>query len=147
MSKALDSTPSGRLADAWLALWNGDYSGADTLIRPDFQVHAAMLDGGEGGAVSGPQGLVGWISQIRGAIPDLVFTIQVGPIAQDDHLALRWSANGSYAGGFPGAAAPVGTKVAFTGTDVLSVRDGQLTEYWVNSDMHVLFAQLQVGGG
>lgn len=68
----------------------------------------------------------------------------MGPIIDGDLIALRWRAQGSYAGGFPGAAAPAGTPADFTGTDLLRVQDGQLAEYWVNSDVHVLLAQLQV---
>lgn len=141
------SSPSADLVDAWLKLWNGDYSQADNLISPSFRVHAALLDGGDGSSIGGPHGLVGWISQIRAAVPDLTFEIQVGPIEQDSHVALRWCAEGSYAGGYPGALAPVGTPVAFTGTDLLRVHDGRLVEYWVNSDIHHLLMQLQVGAG
>jgi predicted ester cyclase len=132
------------LVESWLKLWNGDYSEAEALISSDFVIHAAMLDGGDGSGAGGPQGLVGWVGQTRAALPDLDFTVEVGPVVEDDHLALRWSARGTYAGGFPGAAAAAGTKVAFTGTDLLRVQHGQLAEYWVNSDMHVLLAQLQV---
>jgi predicted ester cyclase len=133
-----------QLVSAWLKLWNGDFGQADLCLSPDFRVHAAMLDGGDGSAVAGPRGVVGWIGQTRAAIPDLTFTIQVGPIEQDDHVALRWAAAGTYAGGFPGAEAPAGTPVAFTGTDILRIHEGRLAEYWVNSDMLVLLAQLQV---
>ncbi len=65
-------------------------------------------------------------------------------MVQDDHIALRWIAEGTYGGGFPGATAPIGTPVAFTGTDLLRVEDGRFVEYWVNSDIHVLLRQLRV---
>lgn len=133
-----------QLVDGWLRLWNGDLDRAGALVTPDFRVHAAMMDGGDGSAVSGPAGLAGWISQFRAAFPDLVFAIEVGPIVQDDLLALRWSAKGVYAGGFPGAAAEPGTPVGLTGTDTLRVADGRFAEYWVNSDIHVLLTQLKV---
>ena len=100
-------------------------------------MHAAMADGSDGGSITGPRGLAGWICQTRAVVPDLRFTIEVGPIGQDGHIAIRWRAAGTYAGGFPGAAAAPGTPVAFTGTDVLRLQDGTLAEYWVNSDMHV----------
>ncbi|MEU3979800.1 nuclear transport factor 2 family protein [Streptomyces sp. NPDC026672] len=93
-------------AGAWLALWNGDHGVADKLIDPDITVHAPTPDGG---VISGTDGLPAYIGQIRGPLPDLAFTVEVGPVAQDDHLAVRWRATGTYAGGFPGAAAPVGT--------------------------------------
>jgi predicted ester cyclase len=130
----------------WLKLWNGDYTDVERLIDPGFRVHAAMLDGGDGSAVTGPEGLVGWITLTRAVMPDLHFAIQVGPIEQGEHFVVRWIAEASYAGGFPGASAPVGANIAFTGTDILRVHGGLIAEYWVNSDMHVLLQQLQVVG-
>jgi len=132
------------LVNAWLRLWNGDYHQAEGLLDSRFRVHAALMDGGDGDAVAGPQGLVDWIRQTRAVLPDLRFTIQVGPVVQDDHIALRWIAEGTYGGGFPGATASIGTPVAFTGTDLLRVEDGRFVEYWVNSDIHVLLRQLRV---
>ena len=110
-------------------------------------MHAAMMDGGGGENLKGRDGLVGWIQQMRAAIPDLRFTIEVGPIAQDEYVSLRWAANGTYGGGFPGAAAPAGTPVSITGTDTLRIEDGRFAEYWLNSDVHILLAQLQVKAG
>jgi predicted ester cyclase len=129
----------------WLALWNGDYTRADEAIAADFTVHAALMDGGDGSAVRGPDGLVEWIKQTRAAFSELVFSVEVGPIADDDYLAVRWLATGVYGGGFPGATAPVGTPIRFTGTDTLRFRQAKIAEYWVNSDVHVLLNQLGVG--
>lgn len=137
-----DHTP--QLVAAWLKLWNGDYTHVDRSIARDFRVHAALMDGGDGSAINSPEALVAWIAQTRAALPDLRFTIEVGPIVSGDQIALRWRARGSYAGGWPGAAAPIGTRVDFTGTDLLRVRHDRLAEYWVNTDVHVLLAQLQV---
>jgi predicted ester cyclase len=101
------------------------------------------MDGGDG--LLGRPALVEWIKQLRAAFSELKFAIEVGPIVQDEHIALRWIATGAYGGGFPGATAPVGAKIEFTGTDTLRVEDGKLAEYWLNSDVHVLLAQLGVG--
>ena len=114
------------LVDEWLRLWNGDYSRAAAVIAPTFRLHAAMMGGGDGSAVDSPRALVSWIAETRAIIPDLTFVIQVGPIVDADRIALRWRAEGSYAGGLPGAGAPSGTRVDFTGTDVLRVADGRL---------------------
>jgi len=133
-----------QLVDEWLRLWNGDYARAAAVIAPTFRLHAAMMDGGDGSAVDSPQALVSWIAQTRAIVPDLTFVIEVGPIIDADRIALRWRAEGSYAGGLPGAAAPPGTRVDFTGTDVLRAAGGRLAEYWVNSDTLLLLTQLQV---
>ncbi len=133
------------LVDPWLRLWNGDCTEAATLLTPDFTVHAAMMDGGDGSAVRGPDALVAWIGQVRAFAPDMAFSIEVGPITHGDHVVVRWNASGTYGGGVPGAQAPVGTPLSFTGTDILRVEDGQLAEYWVNSDTLLLLTQLRVG--
>ncbi|NUK12003.1 ester cyclase [Streptomyces lunaelactis] len=44
------------------------------------------------------------------------------------------------------AAAPVGTKVTFTGTDILRTERGKVVEDWLHSDTIALFGQLGVGG-
>lgn len=132
------------LADGWLRLWNGDYAVADEIVGAEFRLHAAMLDGGDGSAIDSPQALVEWIQQTRAFLPDLDFGIEVGPLEDGAYLVVRWRAQGTYGGGMPGAAAPVGTKVDFTGTDILRVQDGRLVEYWLNSDVLVLLTQLQV---
>jgi len=127
----------------WLTMWNGDYTPADRTLTADFTTHAALMDGGS--ELHGADALVGWIRQLRAAFTELEFTVEVGPIIGEDHVALRWLATGTYGGGFPGATAPTGTAVSFTGTDILRVQDGKLAEYWINSDVHVLAAQLGVG--
>jgi hypothetical protein len=46
------------MLDAWLRLWNGDFAQAPGIISPDFRVHAALLDGGDGSSIRGVDGLV-----------------------------------------------------------------------------------------
>jgi predicted ester cyclase len=85
------------------------------------------------------------ISWIRGILPGLSFVIDVGPIADEEHLVVRWTAHGTYAGGFPGAPAEaIGRPVTFTGTDTLRVADGKLAEYWLNADSLLFNQQLGV---
>ncbi len=135
-----------QLAESWLQLWNGGYDLADPLIAPAFRLHAALLGGGSADDVRDPGALVAWIDGMRRAVDDLTFEIEVGPLVDGDHMALRWQAHGRYAGGFPGATAAPGTPVAFTGTDLLRIEDGRIAEYWINSDVHVLLDQLAVRG-
>ena len=141
--EARPSTSTTQLADDWLQLWNGDLQRADGLVAQHIQVHATSMDGSDS-SFTGVDGLLAWITSVRAAFPDLLYTREVGPIAQGELLALRWSVAGTYAGGIPGSAAEVGTQVDFTGTDLLRVADGRLSEYWVSADLHVMLAQLQL---
>ncbi|MFF4384926.1 ester cyclase [Kitasatospora sp. NPDC001547] len=140
--RAAAKNPKAML-DAWLRVWNGDYTQAPAIISPDFTVHAAMLDGGDGSGIRGADGLVNWIAQTRAAFPDLRFSVQVDPLVAGRHAFLRWTATGTYAGGFPGAKARPGTTVTFTGTDTLRINNGKFVEYWLNSDTLQLLTQLQ----
>ncbi|MET7567546.1 ester cyclase [Streptomyces sp. NPDC005492] len=131
------------MLDAWIQVWNGDFSQAPGIISPDFRVHAALLDGGDGSSIRGVDGLVAWIGQTRAAFPDLHFSAQVEPLIDGHYASVRWTATGTYAGGFPGAKAEPGTAVTFTGTDTLRIRDGKFVEYWLNSDTLELLKQLK----
>ncbi len=140
-----DTTVSGLKAlwQPWAALWNGDLALLDQIIAVDFLAHAAPISGNGSDEIVGRQGLGTWISGIRAAAPDLLFTTHVGPLAEGDFLSGRWAASGTYRGGMPGVpATAVGSHVSFTGTDTLRVAGGQIAEYWANADMLQLLQQL-----
>lgn len=142
-----DRDAATALVDSWVALWNGDLTVADVIISENNRVHAAMFDGGDGSAVSGVSGMKDLVSQMRSLMSDLVFSIDVGPIVDGNHVVVRWVATGHYGGGVPAAGAPVGTEVTFHGTDILRISEGRVAEYWLNADTLDLMTQLQVGAG
>ncbi|KIF67438.1 hypothetical protein HY68_00460 [Streptomyces sp. AcH 505] len=131
------------LLDAWLRLWNGEDALAPAIVSDDFRLHTALIQGGDSSSIRGAHGLVGWILHSRAAFPDLEFTIEVPPLIDGAYLSVRWTATGTYGGGFPGAKAELGTVVTFTGTDTLLVQDGKFVEYWLNSDTLQMLQQLQ----
>ena len=76
-----------------------------------------------------------------GDIRKLIYRLDVGPIADEEHFVVRWKAQGTYHGGMPGVPAEsVGRKVDFSGTDILRIVGGKMAEYWGNTDS-LLFAQ------
>src|SRR4051794_6685308 len=111
VTTASDREAAAALIDSWIALWNGDYDIADTIISDSNRVHAAMMDGGDGSAVAGVSGMKAFVGQTRSVSSDLVFSVDVGPLVDGDHVVVRWIATGHYGGGMPGAGAPVGTQV------------------------------------
>lgn len=143
----LDRDRATELVTSWIALWNGDLAVADTIISADNRVHAAMFDGGDGSSVVGVSGMQAFVGQMRSLMSDLVFSVDVGPFVDGDHVVVRWVATGHYGGGLPGAGAPAGTEVTFHGTDILRVEGGRVAEYWLNADTLDLMTQLRVGAG
>lgn len=131
------------LWSSWIALWNGDLAQAEHILATDFAVHVTVV-GADETAVQGAQGLADWVGLFRTLFGEPTFTVHVGPLIDGDLLCGRWQVRGHYAGGMPGATAAPGTPVAFTGTDVLRIDDGLLAEYWLNSDVHVMAAQLGI---
>ena len=126
-------------------LWNGDLSLTEKIIAEDFVAHAAPLTGTGTDQIRGRQALNEWVSGIHAILPDLAFVIEVGPIADDEHLVVRWKARGTYRGGFPGASPEaVGREITFTGTDTLRIAGGMLAEYWANADSLLFFQQLGI---
>ena len=141
----MTNSTNAALAEPWRLLWNGDLSLTDEIIHPDFVAHAAPVTGGAAGDMKGRETLNAWVSGINALIADLDFQIEVGPITDAPYLVVRWRAQGTYAGGFPGASADaVGRTVTFYGTDTRRIEDGQLIEYWANTDSLWFVQQLGV---
>ena len=139
------SAANADLAIPWRDLWNGDLTITDRIIAEDFVAHAAPLTGTGGDELHGRDALNQWISGINALLPDLNFTIEVGPITTDQYMVVRWKARGHYGGGFPGASPDVvGREIVFTGTDTLRISNGRLAEDWANADSLLFFQQLGI---
>jgi len=133
------------LAEPWKDLWNGDPSITEKIIAEQFVAHAAPMTGIGPDSVRGREALKGWISGIRAILPDLAFDYDVGPIANEDYMVVRWKARGTYRGGWPGTPPEaVGRAITFTGTDTLRVVGGQFTEYWANADSLLFYQELGI---
>jgi predicted ester cyclase len=125
-----------------LGLWNGDLSLADELVGSGFVIHQARL-GSRSEDARGPEALAQMVQQGRDPFAGLTFRIDVGPLTDGDFVVARWTGHGAYKGGrIPGANAPQGTEVRFSGIDILRVASGKFVEYWVCSDDLSLMAQL-----
>jgi len=124
-------------------LCNGDFDLAETLVSADCVFHVA---GAADSTYRGPMGLRTLLQGARSPFSSLTFRLALGPLVQGDWLAARWSAEGVYGGGFPGAPAPPGTAVAFGGHDFLRFQDGRFVEYWGGADDAHLMTQLGMFG-
>jgi predicted ester cyclase len=122
-----------------LELWNGNLAITDQIVTPAFVGSWP----GRPGLVQGPKELAEIIRMSRAIFQDVTFAIEVGPVADGELVAARWIGHGSYKGGMRGVTAPAGTRVSFSGHDLLRVEAGRFAEYWVISETEHLLAQLQ----
>ncbi len=134
------------LWDRWIELWNGNLELAEQIIHPDFEVHRIPMPHVPAG-LGGREALLEWVKATRSFFSDLRFTVEVGPVVDDETVAGRWLAEGAYQGGIPGSTAPTGTHVAFHGNDIWRAEGGLIREYWLSDDLLDLSQQLGVVGG
>jgi predicted ester cyclase len=100
-----------------------------------FVVHQARPDGSDSEAVTGPERLLPEIEQTMAAFGDITITVDLGPIVDGDLVSARWTVRATYTCGVPQATVPIGTKISFSGNDILRVRDGRFVEYWTCTDI------------
>lgn len=136
----MPTTESAKLYGHWLALWNGDLATAETIIAANCVIHHPRLANND--PRSAIERISAMVRESRALFQKLIFTLDVGPIEEDDKLAARWTGRGSYAGGLSEASAPAGTAVSFSGIDLFRVREGKIAEYWSSSDALHLMEQL-----
>ncbi|OLR93492.1 ester cyclase [Actinokineospora bangkokensis] len=112
------ATPAHDLYRRWLAdLWNGDASAARDLVSADFVGHWPTRE------VRGPDELAAVVAKTHGLFDALDFTLEVGPLVEDDLVCARWSGRGYTSDG----------ELTFHGNDLLRVRDGRFVEYWTGT--------------
>ena len=106
----LRGTRRARDVEAAAACWAPD--GVDNMVGQ------TTLDG--------PEGVRAFFGELFAAMPDFAFAVE-SVTAEEDRVAVRWSATGTFAGtgSFQGIA-PTGQRVELTGLDLLHVRDGML---------------------
>jgi len=125
--------------DRWMEMWNGRSELADELVAPGCPIHQPPND------MRGPEGVRQMVEMGRAPFEEITFRIEGEPIIEDNRLAARWTSEGIYRGGIPGATVAPGTRITFGGIDIWRVEDGKIAEYWVSSEGLHLMAQLGVG--
>lgn len=102
----------------------------DELFAADGRMHGV---GGPQDVVHGPAGFRAQYEPLKGAFPDIRFTIEEA-IAERDLVAIRWTATATHQGdhlGMPATQKPV----TVTGMGFARFRDGKIVEAWNNWDM------------
>ncbi|ARS90336.1 ester cyclase [Natrarchaeobaculum aegyptiacum] len=83
-----------------------------------------------------------YVESYREAFPDVEYEVE-DVIADDDRVALRYTARGTHEGSFMGLE-PTGDHVEVSGVEIYRVEDEEIVEMWTNYDALGLFQELGV---
>jgi steroid delta-isomerase-like uncharacterized protein len=110
----------------------------EELLAPDIR---GLI---EGGVINGREGFRAACLSLLEALPDLRVDVD-DCIAQDDRVAVRWTAAGTHTGTALGLVA-TGRPVSFRGMTWLIIRDGKIVEGWDAWNQGALVQSLQAPG-
>lgn len=123
------SAEAGRaVALGWFGAWQDEHpeDRVAEYYAADFSHHGA------GGEFRGLEPLRQYVASVKVAFPDVAFTVE-GTTAEEDQVAVRWTARGTHRGAFMGCPA-TGKAVVLGGTSVIKVASGKFVEAWEQSD-------------
>jgi steroid delta-isomerase-like uncharacterized protein len=107
------------------AVWNGgDFARLLEFVADDIVAHEAD----PANDLHGPEELTQYYSALRGAFPDIHFTVE-DQIAEGDRVVTRWTASATHRGTFQGLP-PTGKTIRISGIDVNRFAGGRVVECW-----------------
>ena len=107
----------------------------DGLFTPDFVEHNAL-----GPMAPGVAGVKATENRYHQAMPDIHFDI-TDVVAEGDRVMARGVITGTHTGEVFGIK-PLGKKVTWTGIEICIVRDGKISERWLNADTLSMVQQM-----
>ena len=120
-------------------VWHkGNLDAIEEFIAPDYIRHESQTESGKD--VYGPDGARQTIALVRGAFPDIHFTLE-DVLVDGDKVVVRWTCRATHLGPFFGIE-PTGNRVTFTGINIYRVANGKIVERWANEDGLSLMQQL-----
>lgn len=115
-----------------------NYDAFDEFVDPNFIDHDPIPN-----QKPGIPGLKDAYRMFSNAFPDVWFTFE-DLIAEGDLVVGRGVINGTHTGNFMGMVPPTGKKLQWTGTRMFRVKNGKVTEGWINLDFLGLLQQMGV---
>lgn len=119
----------------WTDVWaKRRFDRVDELFADDFVIHSA-------GKTIGPRDkFKAWVRSFFANIDDLELIVE-DIFADGDKVITRWLCKGRFTGEMFGLKGK-GQPIAFTGMNIMTVRDGRIVEAWVERDSLGLARQI-----
>jgi steroid delta-isomerase-like uncharacterized protein len=108
----------------------------DELYSPNFIDHSGWAD------AQGIEGVKAFFTMMFTAFPDMHFIIRQ-QLAEEDQVATHKTFFGTHLGTFMGIP-PTGKQVSIESMDILTIREGKITEHWSVGDFLGMMQQLGV---
>lgn len=116
----------------------GNMAAADDFVAADYVEHAPLPTG----LPSGLPGLKLFVTALRAAFPDFLYTVE-DIIAEGDKVVIRLTARGTQEGEFAGMPA-TGKQATWSEIHISGMAGGKLVEHWVVQDRLGMLQQLGV---
>ena len=113
----------------------GKLSLLDTLVSAAYVDHSPAA-----GQAPGAAGVKAKVEALRGAFPDVRFTLE-DLVAEEETAAARWHWKGTHRGAFLGVP-PTGRLIVVRGMDFYRVKEGRIVEHWDAVDELGMLTQL-----
>jgi steroid delta-isomerase-like uncharacterized protein len=108
-------------------IWNaGNAEAVDALVSADAVGHVPE------GTLQGREVLKQRVQVLNSIYSAPVFTVE-DTVAEGDKVMARWTFRGQHSGDYMGTPA-TGREVTLSGMNLFRIRDGQISEIWVNGD-------------
>lgn len=115
----------------------GNENVVDEIYAPDAIIYGRHIPPDQR---RGTEGFKAYGRAMRTAFPDIQI-VHDSFVADGDYQAFRWTFHGTHEGPMFGAP-PTGKAVSIEGYDIMRVRDGKITEVWIEQDMISLLQQI-----
>jgi predicted ester cyclase len=110
-------------------VWNqGQLDVIKELVSPDYVCHDHFMPE----TIHGPEGFEEYVALFRLAFPDVRCTLEA-IFGEDDLVAIRWRASGTFTGSLMGIA-PTGKAGEVSGITITRCAGGKCVEMWVERD-------------
>ncbi|OVE85208.1 ester cyclase [Natronolimnobius baerhuensis] len=116
----------------------GNLETIDEIFAADFVLH----DPSSADDSKGRDEYRAYVEAYREAFPDVEYEVE-HVLAEDDTVALRYTAHGTHDGEFMGLE-PTGDQVSVSGMEMYRIEDEQIAEMWTSYDALGLFQELGV---
>ncbi|MGF1662751.1 MAG: ester cyclase [Kineosporiaceae bacterium] len=125
--------PEGSVLAAATALLAALQAGDAALVGE--RVDATFVDHDPTTGAGSARSAVAARASLRGAMPDLTVTPLLDhTISEGDRVLVRWTARGRHDGTALFGAAPSGSTITWTGSDIFRVAGGRVAERWTSAD-------------